>query len=60
MTEANIVHENGNSWVCKTKTSYNVMRPYGTTASITDSAYSPDEDGLSIAIARCNYLAHNA
>jgi len=54
--ESQIKHENGSYWVLDTKRSYEVLAA-GITHSVTDSAYSHDDDGLSIAIARCNYLA---
>jgi len=51
-----IIHENGNMWVLRGKEAYYVMVT-GITHSKSESAYSPDDDGLSIAVARCNYLA---
>jgi len=54
--ESDILHENGRFWVCKIRGAYHVMRPHQC-ASITDSAYRLDADGLSIAKARCDYLA---
>ena len=51
-----IIHENGRFWVLKTKDKYTVMVT-GLTCSICESAYHLDGDGLTIAIARCNYLA---
>lgn len=58
MTEADIAHENGKYWVFKDKRQkrYTVFKA-GITHSVSDSAYALDEDGLSLAIARCNYLA---
>lgn len=38
---------------------YTVFRPDGLVA-ISDSAYPHDEDGLSCAVARCNYLANHS
>lgn len=57
MEVADIVYEgsNGKSWVFKDSDSYVVMMN-GITYSSFDSAYSLDEDGKSIAIARCKYL----
>lgn len=55
-TEKNITHENGAYFVLKTKTSYDVM-VNGLTHSLLDSAYPLDDDGLSLAKARANYLA---
>ncbi len=56
MRESDIMHENGLIWVGKEKDSYTVFVA-GITCSIGDSSYSLDSDGLSIAIARCDYLA---
>ena len=54
--EHQIVHENGDYWVLQEKDAYYVMKNTAT-HSISDSAYHPDSCGLSIAIARCDYLA---
>ena len=53
-----IIHENGKYWVARDKRQklYIVFK-ITITHSVSDSAYSLDENGLSIAIARCNYLA---
>ena len=51
-----IKHENGMFWVASTKNAYVVMA-VGLTHSKSESAYDKSEDGLSIAVARCNYLA---
>lgn len=58
--EEDIVHENGEFWVLREKGRYSVLRS-GLTHSTSDSAYARNEDGLSIAKARCDYLAqrHN-
>lgn len=57
MKESDIVFEaDATFWVLRNKTSYDVMKNVGT-HSVSDSSYHRDEDGLSIAIARCNYLA---
>lgn len=56
MTEADIMHENGDFWVARTRNAYVVYRN-GVTHSVSDSAYNKDADGLAIAVARCNYLA---
>lgn len=56
MTEADIKHENGMFWVCRNKADYTVYRA-GSTHSVADSSYAKDDDGLSLAIARCDYLA---
>lgn len=55
MTEADIMHECGDYWVGREKHRYVVYRN-GTVAAQSDSAYERTEDGLSIAIARCDYL----
>ena len=56
--ETDIVHEKGRTWVYRDKASrrYTVFVD-GLTHSVSDSAYPFTEDGLSIAIALCNYLA---
>jgi len=56
MTERDIIHQNGDFWVAKSRISYTVFRTK-LCVSTSDSAYSPDADGLSLALARCNYLA---
>jgi hypothetical protein len=54
--EAVIVHENGDYWVCRARGSCTVYRA-GLTHSVADSSYADDPDGLSVATARCDYLA---
>lgn len=56
--EKDIVHENGKYWVMRNRKErcYSVMVS-GATHSVSDSHYSLDDDGLSIAVARCDYLA---
>ncbi len=56
--ENDIVHENGKYWVMRNRKErcYSVMVS-GATHSVSDSHYSLDDDGLSIAVARCDYLA---
>ena len=56
--EKDIVHENGKYWVMRNRKEgcYSVMVS-GVTHSVSDSHYSLDDDGLSIAVARCDYLA---
>ena len=54
--ERDIKHENGCYWVLDTGKAYSVMVA-GVTHSTSDSTYPRDPDGLSIAVARCNYLA---
>ena len=56
MRESDIMHEVGDYWVARQKGTY-VVYKVGVTHSISDSAYAKTPDGLSIAIARCNYLA---
>lgn len=56
MNESCIKHENGSYWVCDDRTQFTVYVA-GLTHSRADSSYAHTEDGLSIAIARCNYLA---
>jgi hypothetical protein len=57
--ESDIVHESGDYWVCRGRDCYTVFKA-GTTHSTSDSAYSRTADGLSVAIARCDYLARRA
>lgn len=58
MKESDIMHEVGRYWVGRDKEegAYIVFK-IGPTHSTSDSAYDLTPDGLSIAIARCNYLA---
>lgn len=56
MRESDIIHENGNYWVGRTLGAYTVFKIDGY-VSYPDSSYENSEDGKSIAIARCNYLA---
>ncbi len=55
-TESDILHENGAFWVCRERNAYTVFRN-GVTAATSDSSYAKTADGLSIAKARCDYLA---
>ena len=59
MRESDIMHEAGAYWVCRQKGAY-VVYKIGVTHSTSDSAYAKTPDGLSIAIARCDYLAGRA
>jgi hypothetical protein len=59
MRESDIMHENGTYWVGREHKAYTVYKT-GVTHSTSDSSYARTKDGLSIAIARCNYLADNA
>lgn len=52
-----IIHENGKFWVLRDKTGYHVMHT-GVTHSVSESSYELTDDGKSIAIARCDYLAN--
>jgi hypothetical protein len=53
-----IAHETGTTWVLKnTKQGCYTVFIIGTSVSTSDSAYPLTDDGLSIAIARANYLA---
>lgn len=51
-----IKYEKGNYWVGKINNTYQVFKNV-LTHSVADSTYEKTADGLSIAIARCNYLA---
>lgn len=55
--EKDIVHERGNFWVCDERRDYTVYKN-GITHAKSDSSYAHTEDGLSLARARCDYLAH--
>ena len=54
--ESDIIHEAGDFWVLRNTKGYHVMQNVGT-HSESDSSYSKDNDGLSNAVARCDYLA---
>ena len=54
--EKDIKHQNGKCWVLDEKDSYGVYID-GITHATSDSHYYHTADGLSIAIARCDYLA---
>lgn len=58
--EADIVHENGRVWVYRDRKHqrYTVFVA-GLTHSVSDSAYRMTPDGLSIAVARCDYLSRH-
>lgn len=55
MRENDIKHEAGKYWVLDHKTGFSVMQS-GITHSTAESTYAHTDDGLSIAIARANYL----
>lgn len=58
MTEQDIIIENGSYWVGRDRQAKQyVVYKTGVTHSVADSAYVMNEDGLSIAVYRCNYLA---
>ena len=57
--ESDIVYERGRAWVLKDRKQPHptyVVFVTGVTHSTCDSAYPLDEDGLSLAKARANYL----
>ncbi len=58
MKEADILYQNGRAWVFadRKRKAYVVMVD-GNVCAQSDSAYALDSDGLSIAKARCDYLA---
>lgn len=58
--ESDIVHEAGRFWVLREarRGRYTVFVT-GVTHSASDSAYALTPDGLSLAIARCDYLHRN-
>ena len=59
--EANIMHEINGFYVYRERAQYTVWRPSKSGTHCTaDSAYTKTEDGLSIAVARCDYLARRA
>lgn len=51
-----IKHENGDFWVLDMGDSYAVLK-IGVSYSTSNSFYPHNEDGLSIAMAYCDYLA---
>lgn len=58
MTEQDIMIENGSYWVGRDRQAKQyVVYKVGVTHSVADSAYPLTDDGLSIAVYRCNYLA---
>ena len=61
MRECGIMHENEAYWVCREQHAYVVYRPSESAVfSQSDSAYSKTPGGLSLAKARCDYLAKTA
>lgn len=58
LKEKDIAHENGDFWVWRNvKSSCYAVMVTGATCSQSESAYPLDDDGKSLAIARCDYLA---
>jgi hypothetical protein len=58
MKELDIIFEKGNYWVGRDrKVNAYIVFKIGATHSVSDSAYCENPNGLSIAIARCKYLA---
>ncbi len=55
MKESHIKHENGDFWIADMGDRLTVYES-DITHSTADSSYPSTEDGLSLAIARCNYL----
>lgn len=61
MREADIVYENPKAWVFRdVKRQCYTVFVIGTTHSTSDSSYTLDEDGLSIAKVRADYFAKRA
>ncbi len=56
MTEADIIHERGEYWVARDRAAYTVCRNTSTHA-VSIQSFAKDADGLSVAIAYCDYLA---
>lgn len=58
LKEKHILYENGPFWVMDDieHEAYTVFRS-GVTHSTSDSSYARTEDGYSLAVARCDYLA---
>lgn len=59
MKESQIVFDSGPFWVWKGPESFTVFKA-GPVYSVPDSSYAPTPDGLSIAIARAEYLTKKA
>mgnify|MGYP000610327203 CR=1 FL=1 len=56
MREKNIVFESGRYFVYQAGSSYDVMRNVATHSEV-ESMYALSPDGLSLAVARCEYLS---
>ena len=59
MNEDDIMHEAGWFWVGREPDRYTVYRA-GITHSVSDSSYRKNAAGLSLAVARCDYLSRAA
>lgn len=57
--ESDIVHQSGAFWVLRDRAAYVVMRDLATHA-VSDCGFPKTDDGLSLAVARCDYLAGRA
>lgn len=57
MKESDIMYDTGTHFVLKQNRGYTVFKPCKELNAVeSDSTYALDADGLSIAIARCDYL----
>ena len=56
MKEKDIKHESGNFWVGKIDNTFTVFKS-GLTHSVSIQSFVQDSDGLSCAIAYCDYLS---
>lgn len=56
MQVRDILYAAGDYWIGRMPTQYTVYKN-GATHATADSSYAKTDDGLSIAKARCNYLA---
>ena len=57
LNERDILHENGQWWVLRMRGLLYVMRAGITHSTSESTAYPDTPDGLSIAKARCDYMA---
>ena len=59
--ESGVMHEHKGHYVMRQRSAYVVFRPNASSTHCeSDSAYALTDDGLSCAIARCDYLAQRA
>jgi len=58
LTEKSIPHDRGSHWVADYGSAYTVMRS-GATHSTSVQSFQRDRDGLSLAVAYCEYLAES-